>query len=200
MKLSNRDFHRLALPLAILLLLCGIAGALAWATERNARQALLERDRASESKQRSDMRLRQFRSDELDIKERSQLLQHLQASGILGEERRLDWTEQLGNTQRELRIPGMKYEFAPQTALLPNGTAGYAWFNSPLRLQLRLVHEVDLLNFLDRLQREAKALVIVRSCKLALPPALTNDQEASAALDADCELDWLTAHRPAGKR
>ena len=200
MTLSNRDFRRLALPLAILLLLCGIAGALAWATERNARQALLERDRASESKQRSDMRLRQFRSDELDIKERSQLLQHLQASGILGEERRLDWTEQLGNTQRELRIPGMKYEFAPQTALLPNGTAGYAWFNSPLRLQLRLVHEVDLLNFLDRLQREAKALVIVRSCKLALPPALTNDQEASAALDADCELDWLTAHRPAGKR
>ena len=200
MTLSNRDFRRLALPLAILLLLCCIAGALAWATERNARQALLERDRASESKQRSDMRLRQFRSDELDIKERSQLLQHLQASGILGEERRLDWTEQLGNTQRELRIPGMKYEFAPQTALLPNGTAGYAWFNSPLRLQLRLVHEVDLLNFLDRLQREAKALVIVRSCKLALPPALTNDQEASAALDADCELDWLTAHRPAGKR
>jgi hypothetical protein len=200
MTLSNRDFRRLALPLAILLLLCGIAGALAWATERNARQALLERDLASESKQRSDMRLRQFRSDELDIKERSQLLQHLQASGILGEERRLDWTEQLGNTQRELRIPGMKYEFAPQTALPTNGNAGYAWFNSPLRLQLRLVHEVDLLNFLDRLQREAKALVIVRSCKLALPPALTNDQEASAALDADCELDWLTAHRPAGKR
>ena len=48
MKLSNRDFHRLALPLAILLLLCGIAGALAWATHRDARQAQIERDRANE--------------------------------------------------------------------------------------------------------------------------------------------------------
>ena len=30
MKLSNRDFHRLALPLAILLLRCGIAQHRAW--------------------------------------------------------------------------------------------------------------------------------------------------------------------------
>jgi len=199
MTLSNRDFRRLALPLAILLLLCGIAGALAWATERNARQALLERDRANEAKQRSDMRLRQFRSDEVDIKERSQLLQRLQASSILGDEKRLDWTEQLSKTQRELRIPGMKYEFSPQTALQPTGTAGYAWFNSPLRLQLRLVHEGDLLNFLDRLQREAKALVIVRSCKLALPPTTSGDHETTASLNADCELDWLTAQRLTGK-
>ena len=44
MTLSNRDFRRLALPLAILFLLCSIAGALAWATERNARQAMLERN------------------------------------------------------------------------------------------------------------------------------------------------------------
>ena len=154
---------------------------------------------ANEAKLRSEERLRQFRSDELDIKERSQLLQHLQASGILGEERRLDWTEQLGNTQRELRIPGMKYEFAPQTALQANGSAGYNWFNSPLRLQLRLVHEGDLLNFLDRLQHEGKALVIVRSCKLALPPATSGDHETTAALNAECELDWLTAQRLTGK-
>jgi hypothetical protein len=31
------------------------------------------------------------------------------------------------------------------------------------------VHEGDLLNFLDRLQHEGKALVIVRNCKLACP-------------------------------
>ena len=199
MKLSNRDFHRLALPLAILLLLCGIAGALAWATHRDARQAQIERDRANEAKLRSEARLRQFRSDELDIKERGQLLQRLRDSSMLGEEKRLDWTEQLGTLQRELRIPGMKYEFAPQTALQANGSAGYNWFNSPLRLQLRLVHEGDLLNFLDRLQHEGKALVIVRNCKLALPPATASDHETNAALNGDCELDWLTAHRPGGK-
>jgi len=93
----------------------------------------------------------------------------------------------------------MKYEFAPQTALQANGSAGYNWFNSPLRLQLRLVHEGDLLNFLDRLQHEGKALVIVRNCKLALPPATASDHETNAALNGDCELDWLTAHRPGGK-
>ena len=131
MKLSNRDFHRLALPLAILLLLCGIAGALAWATHRDARQAQIERDRANEAKLRSEARLRQFRSDELDIKERGQLLQRLRDSSILGEEKRLDWTEQLGTLQRELRIPGMKYEFAPQTALQANGSAATTGSTAP---------------------------------------------------------------------
>ncbi len=44
-----------------------------------------------------------------------------------------------------------------------------------------------------------KALVIVRNCKLALPPATASDHETNAALNGDCELDWLTAHRPGGK-
>jgi hypothetical protein len=39
----------------------------------------------------------------------------------------------------------------------------------------------------------------VRNCKLALPPATASDHETNAALNGDCELDWLTAHRPGGK-
>ena len=46
---------------------------------------------------------------------------------------------------------------------------------------------------------EGKALVIVRNCKLVLPPATASDHETNAALNGDCELDWLTAHRPGGK-
>lgn len=199
MKLNNRDFQKLTPPLAIMLLLCGIAGALAWATERDARQALVERNQAAESKTRIEMRLRQFRSDELEIKDRGQLLQRLHARGILGEEKRLDWTEQLRDTQRELHLPGMKYEFAPQSGLQNGNAPGYGWFNSPMRLQLRLLHEGDLLNFLDRIQREAKALVVVRSCKLALPPPGGVDRATAPELNADCELDWLSAHRAAGK-
>lgn len=199
MKLSNRDLKKLSPPLAIMMLLCGIAGTLAWVTEREVQQARVERNQAAEAKTRIEMRLRQFHSDELEIKDRGQLLQRLQARGIIGEEKRLDWTEQLRDTQRELHLPGMKYEFAPQTGLQNGNTPGYGWFNSPMRLQLRLLHEGDLLNFLDRIQREAKALVVVRACKLAAPPTSTGNRETLAALDADCELDWLSAHRPAGK-
>ena len=199
MKLTNHDFRKLVVPIVATLLLLGVAGTLAWWTQADAQQAGLERNRAAEAKSRIEMRLRQFHSEELDLKERSQLLQRLQDSGILGEEQRLDWMEQLRNTQRDLRIPGLKYEFSAQVPLNKNAPAGYAWFNSPLRLQLRLLHEGDLLNTLGRIQQDATALVIVRSCKLVPLPASTERREMTARLGADCELDWLTARRPTGR-
>lgn len=199
MKLSNRDLQKLVLPIVATLVLFGAAGALAWWTQADAQQAELERNRAAEAKSRIEMRLRQFHSEELDLKERSQLLQRLQNSGVLGAEQRLDWMEQLRNTQRDLRIPGLKYEFEAQVPLNKDAPAAYAWFNSPLHLQLRLLHEGDLLNTLGRIQQEAKALVIVRSCKLAPPSASVERREIAAPLNADCELDWLTARRAAGR-
>ncbi|MFN4325685.1 MAG: hypothetical protein ACK4FP_07330 [Azonexus sp.] len=196
MTLTERDLRKLALPILIALALFGTAGALAWWTQENTRQAGLERQRAAEAKSRLEQRLRQFHSEELDLKTRLQSLQRLQGSGILGDEQRLDWLEQLRDTQRALRLPGMKYEFAAQTPLPGNIPGGPAWFNSPLRLQLRLVHEGDLLDFLDRIQQQAKALVIVRSCKLAPPSGPTERPDTPTGLTAECELDWLTARLP----
>lgn len=199
MKLTQRDFQKLLVPIAATLALFGAAGTMAWWTQDDARQAGIERNRAAEAKSGIEMRLRQFHSEELDLKERSQLLRRLQDSGVLGEERRLDWMEQLRNTQRDLGIPSLKYEFSPQVPLNKNAPAGYTWFNSPLRLQLRLLHEGDLLNILSQIQEEAKALVIVRSCKLVPLPASAERREMTARLGADCELDWLTARRPTGR-
>lgn len=196
MKLTPRDFQKLLVPITTTLLLFGAAATLAWWTQDDARQAGIELNRAAEAKSRIEMRLRQFHSEERDLQERSQLLRRLQDSGVLGEERRLDWMEQLRNTQRDLRIPGLKYEFSPQVPLSKNPPAGYAWFNSPLHLQLRLLHEGDLLNTLGQIQQEAKALVIVRSCKLVQLPTTPERREMTARLGADCELDWLTARRP----
>jgi len=199
MKLTQRDFHTLLPPIAATLALFLAAGFLAWWSHSNAHEAGLERDRTAEGKTRIEIRLRQFRSEEVDIRERGLTLRRLQDSGILGEERRLDWLEQVRNTQRELRLPGIKYEFAAQTPLNRTTPSGYAWFNSPLHLQLRLLHEGDLLNALDRIQQEARALVIVRSCQLMPPANVGERREAFVPLNADCHMDWLTARLPTGR-
>lgn len=200
MKLTQRDFRKLLLPLVATLALFATAGILAWWSHAETRGAAQERDRATEEKTRIETRLRQFRSEETDLKERSLLLKRLQDAGILGEEHRLDWMEQLRNTQRDLRLPGLKYEFAVQAPLNRTTPSGYAWFNSPLRLQLRLLHEGDLLSALEHIQREARAMVIVRSCQLAPPVATAERRESVAPLHADCDMDWLTARQPAGRK
>ncbi len=199
MKLTRRDFRKLLLPLVATLILFLTAGILAWWSHAETKGAAQERQRAAEGKTRIEARLRQFHSEETELKERGLLLKRLQDSGILGEERRLDWMEQLRNTQRDLRLPGLKYEFAAQAPLNRTTPSGYAWFNSPLRLQMRLLHEGDLLNALEHIQREARAMVIVRSCQLAPPTTAGERREFVAPLNADCNMDWLTARQPSAR-
>lgn len=193
MKLSRRDLPKLGLPLLACIIMCIVAGLLAWGSQLDARKAELERNTATATKNQIEQRLRQVRTEELEIKERTQLLQKLRDSGIVGEEKRLDWMEMLRDTQRELRLPGMNYEFGAQTSLDNGSDPTYAWFSSPMRLQLRLLHEEDMLNFLARVQKDAKALVIVRSCNLAPLPRQGDGRETVAQLGAECELQWLTA-------
>ena len=57
MTLTERDLRKLALPIVITLGLLGAAGALAWWTQDDARQAGLERNRAAEAKSRIEQRL-----------------------------------------------------------------------------------------------------------------------------------------------
>jgi hypothetical protein len=199
MKLTSRDLPKLWLPLFAALAMIVIAGLLVWGSQLDAGKAEHERNAAMTAKNQIEQRLRQVRTEEQEIRDRTQLLQQLQNSGITGDEKRLDWMEMLRETQRELRIPGMSYEFGAQTSLDKGDDATYAWFSSPLRLQLRLLHEEDLINFLARIQKNAKALVIVRACKLSPLPRQADGRAAMAQFGAECEMQWLTI-RPASDR
>lgn len=199
MTLTRRDLRKLALPLAAMLALLLVAGLLAWNTQSDAAQAERERSAAIAARNQIDQRLRQVANEEQEIKERAHLLQRLQGTGIAGEERRLDWMELLRDTQRDLRLPGMKYEFGVQTTLDGGKLATDGWYASPLRIQFRLLHEGDLLNFLARIQKDASALVIVRACKLGPLPGQSDTRATMAQLGAECEMQWLTVRRPPGK-
>lgn len=200
MKLVRRDLVKLRLPLLGTLILLVVAGLLGWWSVRDAEQAERERDVAASGRTQIEKRLRQVRIEEQELKERAQIFQQLQSAGITGEEKRLDWTEMLRQIQSDMRIPGMSYEFGIQKALESVSGAAYAYFASPMRLQLRLRHEEDLLNFLSRVQKEAKALVLVRSCKLSPLANPGEGRAAPAQLAAECELQWITVRRSNGSK
>jgi hypothetical protein len=199
MKFAARDFVKIRLPLLGSLLLLAIAGALAWWSIGEAQKAGHERDMAAASKNRVEQRLRQVRTEEQELKERAQVFQKMESSGMTGEERRLEWTEMLRQIQQDMRLPGMTYEFGAQKAL-ENVNGAYAFFASPMRLQLRLLHEEDLINFLASVQREAKAFVLVRNCKLSPLAGSSEGRAAIAQLAAECELQWVTVRPSSGNK
>lgn len=196
---TSADIRKLGLPLAVMLVLIVIAFLIGNAAQQDAHQAEHERNTAAAAKNQIEQRLRQVRTEEMDIKERTQILQRLQSSGIAGEEKRLDWMEMLRDTQHDLRLPGMKYEFGAQTALDGSDGANVGWYGSPLKIQLRLLHEGDLLNSLNRIEKSAKALVIIRACKLSPLPEQGEGRTSMALLGAECDMQWLTVRQPSGK-
>lgn len=192
MKFEARDLKKLRWELAIAAGLVAGAGAIAYGSLISTQEAEAEHRAAAARHAQIDTKLRQVRTEEEEIKNRATLFMHLQERGILGEEKRLDWTELLHDIQRRLRLPDMSYEFAPQKPLEGNGGGDYAFFVSSMKLHLDLVHEEDLLSFLTGVQNEAKATVLVRGCDVSRRPA-TETATSLAQLSADCEIDWVTA-------
>lgn len=200
MTLTRGDLRKLQLPLAGMLTLLIVASLLAWGSRLDAQKAGTERLNAEHRKVQIEQRLRQVRTEEQELKDRALIFQRLQDSGIAGQEKRLDWTEMLRDIQHKLRLPGMNYEFGAQTPLERNSPTGYNYFSSPMRLQLRLLHEADLLRFLNQIQQNASALVLVRHCKLGALPASGELRQALPQLSAECELQWVTIDRSPGAK
>ncbi|MCL2345967.1 MAG: hypothetical protein FWC58_08970 [Desulfobulbus sp.] len=195
MTLTRRDLDKLLWPLLGALALLLLAAALAWWSDGEQQAAQRERNAAAAGQQRIEQRLGQARSEEQELKARARQFQDLQQSGIVGPERRLEWIELLHDLQHRLRLPGLNYELGPRQ---PLGQGDASHFASPMRLQLRLAHEEDLLRLFADLQREARAMILIRQCTLAPLNDASGDLAAPdfAQLSAECDLRWVTIDRP----
>ena len=190
MNIGRRDLVRLRLPLLGFFCTLSLAGGLLAWSEGQRGQAEQARDAARSSKNGIEQRLRQANGEAQNLAERAAIFRQMQETGILGEEQRLEWTEMLQNMQRELRLPGLHYEFAAQMPLAAGNCSAPGCFSSLLRLQLQLLHEMDLLALLARIEKEAKAVVVLQGCRLQPLQQATE----TARLNADCRMQWITLH------
>lgn len=199
MKFETRDLAKLKWHGLLALCLMIIAGSLIFWSQQQNFQAKVERKQADNLLQQIDKQLRQVRTEEQEIKARTVLFQQLEKSGITGEEKRLEWIELLRDLQHQLQLPSMNYEFGPQTTMESVNGVAYAYHNSHLRIQLKLLHEEDLLNFVQQLQNQAKAMVLLRSCRLSRIPG-PSETAGLAQLSAECDMDWITLRRASGEK
>ena len=198
MKFERRDLDKLQWYALLAIVALGIAVAAVWWSLGGADKARVERDNAAKHKTQIEQRLAQVRTEEQEIKARTMQFQQMELAGMTGPEKRLDWTELLRDLQRQLRLPGMTYEFGPQVALETGQAVGYVYHSSQLKIQLRLLHEEDLLNFIAHLQKAAKALVLVRHCKVTRLAG--GNQADGAQLVAECTMEWITLKRTSGTK
>ena len=114
--------------------------------------------------------------------------------GFVGVESRLEWIETLRASTQDLTLPRVSYVIQPQlnvTAPVDRviGANDVRIHMSKLELEMSLVHELDLLHFVDELQRNAPGLMKVDRCDLDWQSEPGAELEATANIMANCNID-----------
>ena len=199
MRFLPGDLKKLQISLLVCLLMIVMGAAVVFFANGATRSA--QRERVTAQAQRNDYvgKLQRVSSEESEIKEKSALFQRLQKRGIIGEEQRLEWVELLKDIRDKRRLIDLVYEIEPQRPLDVAPGAGFTFNVSPMKVQLKLLHEEDLTRFLGDLNEQARALIQVRYCKVTRQPQGQAGTSGQANLLAECRIDWVTLREVAGK-
>jgi len=159
-----------------------------------------------ESSERTRMQregqLRDARSRILNAGEEKQMIgqylagyQSLAKAGFVGEEQRINWLDGLRLTNQQADLFGVDYDISSQKAYpyAADLNPGDIRLNqSMMKLRFRLLHEDDLMRFLNTLSRQGAGIYTVDQCsmkRLDIGTALRYQPNVTA----ECELAWITA-------
>lgn len=194
---SKDDFRRIGPALAAAAVMVAAGIAIVFASLQMHQAAKKSQAAAQAKRLDSQNRLARARDEELEVKQKIARYNTLAAAGIIGEERRLDWVENIRRIRNERKLFDIQYEIAPQqvidAATLPGASAPYDFLSSTMQMRMKLLHEADLLHFLDDLRASAQAFIRVRRCDLErLPKGGSEGRGVPPQLAAECIIEWIT--------
>jgi hypothetical protein len=126
--------------------------------------------------------------------------EQLQREGVVGEERRINWIDGLRTANIHSELFGVDYQIGVQQPY-PGGTSygGIEMRQSVMKIRLPLLHEADLLRFLDTLKRQQVGLFVVDQCLLDRINQAGGSPRYQPNLVAECSLTWITLPEDGGK-
>ena len=197
MKLGRRDLKHLRLPLAACLVLALAGAACYFAAKGYLQETKTLGTAASAQRAEVQKRLASASEEEREIKANLQQYQALAARGMVGEQKRLDWVDTVTAIKNERRLFNINYSIEPQEELdypgfSPGG--GVKFMVSSVTMKLPLLHEEDLLNFIDDLAKRGRSYLAVRSCDVQRESRSASGTTLAPRLRADCVFDLISIH------
>lgn len=194
MNFGKRDLVHLRAPLIMLLLVLGTGGGILFTADRHLEE--LKHDQKLAERQLNDaiQKLAQVKHERDNIDQFYPKYQDLVTRGVVGEEKRLDWVETIENIRSQRQIFAMRYVISPQKSFTPTPGLTIQNFDlkaSTMSVELNLLHEGQLLGFLDDLRQEVKGLYLVERCKVDRIGA-SMELRYAPQLRAECAFNWLT--------
>ena len=136
------------------------------------------------------------------LKELQQLDLEAESMNVL-RSRVIAWQKQ-GVIQESRPLLDVQYEFSAPQPLGAASPEGYQFQRSTMKFRLALLHEGDLLYFLNELSQKAPADIRPERCSVTRLNAVSPDQSGTErkwlpTLQAECTVDWINLIPPRQK-
>ncbi len=197
MNITRDDAKRLRWPLALAVVMAVAGAAILYFSQSYLDSAKGTRAGTRASRVAAQERVLRVSEEEREIRENLIDYERMRERGMLGEQSRIEWIESIARIKKNRKLFEIKYRIEAQRVLDYPGivaTGGADFVVSRMKLEMMLLHENDLLDFLADLETAKKAFVSTRQC------VVTRLERASAAgttalqprLRAECSIDLVS--------
>jgi len=198
--MNNDELKALRTPLAVLVAVVALTGCAVYYTDLLAKKAAADLARQKGVFQTAQTRIRQSGDEKETIVKYVDAYRDLEKSGFAGEEQRINWLDALRNANARAELFGVSYQIGVQHPY-PNAAefdpGSIALQESIMELDMRLMHEGDLLRFFDELRAQKAGLFHVKECTL-IRTDRSETMHNQPYLNAQCDLVWITARPSVG--
>lgn len=195
MKFARTDIPLMRLSLAAICVSALLSGAILYGSNRHAEQNKIDLRNAQRQLNDARKRLSDARNDSENLSVYSAEYGALEGQNIIGDDHRLDWMEDLEKLRRQNLVVDFRFNIVPQKIYAPQPAIDSGNFNihySEMKLQFDLLHEGQLLKFLDALRSQIKGQYQLEGCKLQRGETVANAETPMTNIKAECSGGWIT--------
>lgn len=201
MKLTQQDWKILQAPLVLLALVSVAMGSLVAYTHYLKGQSAQDLQAQQSQLGQARSRLEASGAEKSMIAQYMPLYLDLIRRGFIGEERRIEWIDNLRTINQNYKLFGINYTIGAQELYKPPFsvmTGPFVLNSSKMKVDTPLLHEGDLATILDAMSAAGHAPFLVRDCELVRSGS-GGRNKFLPNLNATCEIEWLTVTEPPRK-
>ncbi len=195
MRITRADLKELRVAIGAAVIMAALGIGCVVASDSSLRQASTENAAAKQRRSEAQKRVEQVAEEEREIRRNLVFYQSMIDRGMTSDQSRLDLIDAIANIKKQRRLFEIRYEIAPQKPLdyaniRPAG--GLDLVASRMKLEILLLHEQDLLGFLDDLTASGRTYISVRGCTVSRTDAGMQPSLAVVPrLRSECQLDLV---------
>lgn len=194
--LTKKDWPKLQWGIVLFVMLSAAGASIAIFSNKLFNDASNTQQQARQARDLARGKAARVNEEAALLREKIAIYLTLQTRGIIGQEHRLDWIENIRKIREARKLLDLNYELGPQQTIEADaGNPGDNAFDimaSPMKLQMSLLHEDDLLGLLSDLRSSVQGYIRVTHCDIERVSAVSSGSGPAPQLRANCDIDWIT--------